>query len=196
MKNRLVSLFRSRFRFGQGLQPDAAPSPLPEENIYWEKRVELFYYEVVKEWIQKQGEGGWILDVGARSTPIVLEGTFSRRTAIDIIPFRHVLEGVEQIETNWMEFPLQGQADLVLCLQVLEHLDDELVAPFAQKVLKAGKRAIISVPYKWSEKDCEHHLQDPVDLDKLIGWTGRPPLEHYVERRDKMNRLIALFEGG
>jgi hypothetical protein len=113
---------------------------------------------------------------------------------VDLDPFFEDYDGVEQVVTDWMDYPIEEKADLVLCLQVLEHLEDELVAPFAKKILASGKRAIISVPHKWPDTACEQHLQDPVDLEMLIDWVGKEPIRHYIETRDRKERLIALFE--
>lgn len=161
---------------------------------YWTDRASFHYYSVVEDWIEEQDAGQWIIDVGSRSTPMSLKGSFERRTMIDIEPFPQAFEGVEQVNADWMRFPIEQKADLVLCLQVLEHLDDELVEPFAKRVIAAGKRSIISVPYRWKETACATHLQDPVDFDKFIGWTGQMPVKYYIESRDVDQRLIAMFE--
>ena len=161
---------------------------------YWQRRSDLHYYKVVREWINEQEAGERIIDVGSQSTPLVLEGNFNRRTMVDIRRFTEKIPGVEQIVSDWMKFKLPEQVDLVLCLQVLEHLPDEVVSPFAQKLLSAGKRVIISVPHQWPKGQCRYHLQDPVDLAKLVSWTRKEPVRHYIEKRDSKERLIALFE--
>ncbi|MDX1476834.1 MAG: class I SAM-dependent methyltransferase [Saprospiraceae bacterium] len=170
----------------------------PKHNYkgdYWQRRKQLHYYQVVRAWIEALSPGDWILDVGSRSTPIVKTGQFKRRTMIDIAPFNRKFAGVEQVVADWMAYPVgEKAADVVLCLQVLEHLPDDLVGPFARKLLHAGKKTIISVPHRWPEDLTPHHLQDPVDLDKLITWTGKPPVKHHIERRDNMERLVALFD--
>ncbi len=168
--------------------------PTQQDSEYWASRASFNYYNVVEAWINEQGTGDWIIDVGSRSTPMALKGDFGRRTMIDIEPFTESIDGVELVNADWMEFPIDQKADLVLCLQVLEHLDDELVGPFAKRVIAAGKRSIISVPYRWKEKACATHLQDPVNFDKFIGWTGQMPVKYYIESRDVDQRLIAMFE--
>lgn len=161
---------------------------------YWEKRSELYYYNVVRDWIDECSPGDWILDVGARDTPIVKHGSFTRRSMLDIRPFDNNHEGIEQIESDWLMFKMPQNADLVLCLQVLEHLPDEIVGPFSRKLLDSGKNIIISVPYKWPKGFCKWHQQDPVDIDKLERWTQREADRYYVEERDQDKRLIALYQ--
>lgn len=38
------------------------------------------------------------------------------------------------------------------------------------------------------------HLQDPVDFDKLVGWTGQMPVKYDIESRDVDRRLMAMFK--
>lgn len=82
--------------------------------------------------------------------------------------------------------------DLVLCLQVLEHLQDP--ETFARKLLDSGRIVIVSVPYQWPAGRNPRHLQDPVSEAKLIGWAGRAPVETRLVRNG-VDRLIAVFRG-
>ena len=84
--------------------------------------------------------------------------------------------------------------DIITCFQVLEHLKDGDVEEFAKKLLREGRIAIVSVPYMWPENQCEYHVQDPVDVEKLIGWFGKnPAFLHVVTEKVKLARLIAIF---
>ena len=80
----------------------------------------------------------------------------------------------------------------MLCLQVLEHLEDP--ETFARKLFESGRSVIVSVPYRWPAGLRPGHVQDPVDEAKLIGWTGRTPVETCVVRNGR-DRLIAVFHG-
>ena len=62
---------------------------------------------------------------------------------------------------DWLEYPCEKRADVIVCLQVLEHLPVEKVAAFAGKIVSSGRIAIISVPYVWEKGQCVHHLQGP-----------------------------------
>jgi hypothetical protein len=92
-----------------------------------------------------------------------------------------------------IDFRSDREFDLVLCLQVLEHLREP--ARFSRKLLSVGRRIILSVPYKWPWGVCPSHLQDPVDEQKLLRWLGKPPLEGALVTDGACRRLVAVYEG-
>ncbi len=123
-------------------------------------------------------------------------GRFKRRISVDIKGFPRHNPKIEEVVSDWRQYQCDEIADLILCMQVLEHLEDEQVKPFAQKIIRLGRLAIISVPYMWEKGMCKYHCQDPIDLQKLEGWVGCSALKHViVEEKDKLKRLIALFKG-
>ena len=83
--------------------------------------------------------------------------------------------------------------DLVVCLQTLEHLEDDIVDSFAQKLFDVGRNVIISVPHMWPEGACKSHLQDPVDLKKLDLWTQRSASEITLCDQSSWARLVAFY---
>jgi SAM-dependent methyltransferase len=159
---------------------------------YWEARRDLRYYgEVVRLARAHVPAGRSVLDVGANETEVLerLEW-FERRVALDVneIPPR---AGVETVAADFNEFEPAEHFDLVLCLQVLEHLDRP--GPFARKLLAAGRKAIISVPHEWPGWVTEEHVHDPVDEWKLRAWTGCDPTETAIIEDLGMERLIAAY---
>lgn len=159
---------------------------------YWESRRDLRYYgEVVLLARAHVPAGRSVLDVGANETEVLerLEW-FERRVALDVneIPSR---AGVETVAADFNEFEPAERFDLVLCLQVLEHLDRP--GPFARKVLAAGRTTIISVPHEWPGWVTDEHVHDPVDESKLRAWTGRDPTETSIIEDLGMERLIAAY---
>jgi hypothetical protein len=92
-----------------------------------------------------------------------------------------------------MEYTPTNHFDLVLCLQVLEHVEDP--AAFASKLFRTGRIVIVSVPYKWAPDRAPGHRHDPVDEEKLRQWTGREPVATRVVA-DGAARLIAVYESG
>ena len=135
--------------------------------------------------------GPAVLDVGARDTQILLAlDWFPRRMALDLqrgLP----LPGVEWIVADFLRWEPPIRFDLVLCLQVLEHLEDPSV--FFRKLHGAGRVVIVSVPYRWPQGVHPEHVQDPVDEQKLLGWAGQQPLETRIVM-DERERLIAVFD--
>jgi hypothetical protein len=162
------------------------------EPSYWETRRDLRYYrEVVRLARAHAPAGRSVLDVGANETEVLERlDRFERRVALDVdeIPPR---AGVETVIADFNEFEHEGRFDLVLCLQVLEHL--ERPGPFARKLLAAGRTTIISVPHEWPGWATEEHVQDPVDESKLRAWTRRDPTETSIVEDLGMERMIAVY---
>jgi hypothetical protein len=159
---------------------------------YWEARRGFQYYsEVIRLAREQVPGGGSALDVGANETELLERlDWFERRVALDVgeIPQR---PGVETVVADFNDFEAEPPFDLVLCLQVLEHL--ERPGPFARKLLRAGLTAIISVPYRWPRWVTEEHRHDPVDERKLHRWTGREPIRTAIVEDLGMKRLIAVY---
>jgi hypothetical protein len=168
--------------------------PAPTRRTYWKQRRHLQYYrEVVRLAREYVPDGHALVDVGAGETEVagIIEG-FQRRVMLDIHPIRPK-RGVETITADLMQYEPDTRFDLVLCLQVLEHIEEP--APFARKLFEVGRTVIISVPYRWPEDVCPWHLHDPVDEAKLELWTGRQPTEICIVA-DEMERMIAVYSSG
>jgi Methyltransferase domain len=161
--------------------------------VYWDARREHRYYrEVVRLAREHVPWGGRALDVGAHEVELLGElDWFEERLALDT---RYVMpkRGVRAMVTDFMEFEPDGPFDLVLCLQVLEHLAEP--EPFARKLLRTGRTVIVSVPFRWPAGAHPPHLQDPVDEAKLRDWTGGEPLDSTLVE-DGRERLIAVYRG-
>lgn len=159
---------------------------------YWEGRRDYKYYrEVLRLARVHASSGGQVLDVGAHETQVLQQlDWFSRRVALDR---RHVPPhpGIETVVMDFMAYRPAAEFDLVMCLQVLEHLREP--ARFARKLLETGRTVIISVPYKWPAGKIEWHVQDPVDEAKLETWTQRKPVEVSIIA-DEAERLVAVYK--
>ena len=160
---------------------------------YWQERHGLRYYQTIKRWLDDLSPGELLIDVGGRDTPIATWGTFRRRVCVEIAPVLQPRPGVDYQLADWLECR-PAEADVITCCQVLEHLDDSTVGPFARKLLAYSRHAIVSVPYRWAKGSCIGHKQDPVDLRTLCGWARCEPIKHVIVR-DGRPRLVALFRG-
>lgn len=157
---------------------------------YAEARKDYNYYrEVLRLGRVNLPVDAAVIDVGAGETTIIGELSVRRRVTLDErwLPPR---PGIEHITADFCTWQPDARYDLVLCLQVLEHLPDP--GPFARKLFTLGERVIISVPYRWRAGACKGHVQDPVDAEKLSAWTGRDPAETLIVK-DGLERLIAVY---
>lgn len=151
-----------------------------------------YFQEVVRLARQYVPAGTRVIDVGASDSELLSRlDWFPHRTAVDL-HYAAQPRGIERVVMDFMDYRPTGACDLVVCLEVLEHLDDP--AAFAQKLLRTGATVIVSVPYRWLAGACPTHRQDPVDEAKLQRWTGRGPLEARVVSNG-VQRLIAVYRG-
>ena len=159
---------------------------------YWEARRHMRYYRQVLEFAQRHAPaGGSVIDVGGRDCEyIAWFDWFQRKVVLDLKP-PPPQPGVETVAGEFLAWQPAEPFDLVLCLQVLEHLVDP--APFCRKLLRSGHVVIISVPYRWPQGSCKYHVQDPVDEGKLLAWAGQPVVEQAIARDGTRERLVAVF---
>lgn len=160
-------------------------------NKYWEERKNLNYYKLIRKIIESFSPGESIMDVGSYGTPIVTYGNFKKRISVDRINTN--IEGVDNIVGNWLTMDAP-KVDLILCLQVLEHIPEEKVRPFARKLLKHGTNAIISLPYMWPVNSCKYHVHDLIDLEKIEDWLGQKSLSHTIVSDRNVKRIITTFK--
>ena len=93
-----------------------------------------------------------------------------------------------------MTYAPPGTFDLVLCLQVLEHL--ECPDAFVEKLVGTGRIIVISVPYRWPEGRSKYHVQDPIDENKLLAWTKKRWIDQVVVKEaNGEERIIVGLEG-
>ena len=173
-----------------------APGGQAAGSRYWSARRHLGYYEVVRRHLEETGPGRILMDVGSHETPVVTFGRFARRIAVDACRCSE-FPGVESHVADWLEFELGERASVITCLQVLEHLPDAAVGPFARKLLSSADVVIVSVPYLWPAGQDADHLQDPIDEAKLAAIMGREPSESTIvaEHPSQLShrRLVAVY---
>ena len=160
---------------------------------YWHDRQDLFYYRVVRKWLESFGACGTLMDVGCADTPVAQYGDFLERIAVNDRPFPP-LDGVECIQADWMDCNLN--AHIITCLQVLEHFETDYLRAFVDKIFRSSCVSIISVPYLWPADCCEHHRQDPINIGKFLQLMGREPIKLEIVQDSSRKRLVALFENG
>lgn len=159
---------------------------------YWKRRREFNYYaEAVRLARAHAPSGRSVLDVGANETEVISElDWFERRVVLDRV-YVAPRPGVETVTIDFMRYQPPAAFDLVLCLQVLEHVTDP--AAFAKKLLATGRTVIVSVPHAWPAGLVADHLHDPIDEHRLRSWTGREPAEVSVVEDLGKERLLAVY---
>jgi 2-polyprenyl-3-methyl-5-hydroxy-6-metoxy-1,4-benzoquinol methylase len=160
-------------------------------EYYYNKRKDMNYYKAVLAIVNALPYRS-VLDVGARRSPVLEALPSSKeRVTLDKVAVKST-PGVRHIVADFFTWTPDRTYDLVLCLQVLEHLDHP--APFLQKLFATGTNVIVSVPYRWKKGVCKYHVQDPVTLAKVVGWAGgRKPVAHWIVKDAHLQRLICLF---
>ena len=157
-------------------------------KAYWQSRKHLGYYKVVLALARVFGRNARsVIDVGCADCEYVLELEWiPHKTAID--PYKlPESDEMEKIQADFLAYDFSRHFDMVLNLQVLEHLDEP--AAFSQKLLSIGDVVIISVPYKWPVGRSEWHVQDPIDEAKVVSWVGAAPRYSCVSDE----RLICVY---
>lgn len=160
-------------------------------DSYYESRKTFNYYTKVNE-ILGNIKFKTIIDIGSRKSPI-LEKIPSdiEKAALDVIPIKSGSDDIKQHTGDFYTWTPDKIYDVVLCLQVLEHLDNPKL--FTRKLFETGKKVIISVPYKWKKGFCKYHVQDPVDEDKIYSWTQKTPTSSYIIEDRGVKRLICTY---
>ncbi len=167
-------------------------SPLNNDYGYKNKRSEYRYYKYIRNLLAILSINcDSILDVGSRGMDYISFLPIKEKASIDLeIPLEK--DGIESIKGDFLKYEFKKSYDIVCCFQVLEHIEDENVYAFAKRLIEVGKIVVVSVPYMWDKGICKWHCQDPVSIDKLISWFGRPPV--FVQNiYDDLGRMVAIF---
>jgi hypothetical protein len=161
---------------------------------YWRRRKKHAYYQALRRHIEALSPAGSILDVGCADTPVVSWGEFERRYTCDL-RLKPSLYGVSSYVGDFLEYePPERPMDVVVCAQVLEHLSDATLYPFAAKLLATGRWVVASVPYQWPEGTEPDHRQDPIDEARFVEMMGREPVKLEVIT-ERLPRMVGLWSG-
>lgn len=164
---------------------------------YRDRRKDMIYYKYLRlllTMICRKEDS--FCDVGSNGTDMCSFLPCKSKKSVDLVnPYSD--SETEGIKADYLEWETD-RLDVITCFQVLEHIDDERVTVFANKLLKDARICVVSVPFMWREDQCKNHLQDPIDVDKLISWFGKNPvfLHCITEPRYPLSRLIAVFIDG
>ena len=160
---------------------------------YWERRKHLAYYRKAVEFANTYStwtDGGSVLDVGGGiglGCQYLLDVNADRKVSIELPSKGLTLDGVEVIEGEFTEIPIQ-RFDCALCLQVLEHQDRP--RSFCDRLFQCAPCVVISVPHDWPASQDPDHVQHGITEATLEKWAGRIP----TELVDTGPRLVAIYK--
>lgn len=165
-------------------------------SLYWESRKTARYYQDVRRLVKKWSPGpGTLLDVGGGVTAGARYLEWFPEYKREVVETQGGHWNMPEVELHlgdFMQWEDPRKFDVVLCLQVLEHLQDP--AAFCRKLFETGKTVVLSVPYKWAAGLNKSHIHDPVDEIKLRAWTGRDPIERLISTElSGVQRLVAVY---
>jgi hypothetical protein len=160
-------------------------------NQYYKDRKHYNYYEKISDILSKLKFTS-IIDIGSRKSPVFKKiDNNVYKSSLDLLEINNDNKNINHIIADFYKWVPDKKYDIVLCLQVLEHLDKP--AKFAQKLFNTGNKIIISLPYKWKKGVCIYHKQDPVDEKLIKQWTNRDPLESYIVEDNGLKRIICIY---
>ena len=159
-------------------------------NEYKEKVKDYKYYKLVKKLIKiLSGNNKTILDIGSANIDLMSEYSFSERVSVSLDGAINN-DKIVGYQMDFFDFNVKKKFDIVTCLQVVEHIED--AKAFVQKILNSGKVCILSVPYKWEKDSCKYHVQDPIDENKIYGWTNTKSVFSFLVK-DGSYRIIIVI---
>ena len=186
-------------QYGEEGKSVAKGAPDEVRVSYVDGRKDHVYYGIIRGLLKAIcRENDSICDVGSFDTDMLSDLPCKRKLTVDLrTPFSS--DDVEGIKADYLQWQAE-KLDVITCFQVLEHIDDNHVEAFAKKLLNDAPVAVVSVPYMWPKGSCKWHVQDPVDVEKLVGWFGKKPV--FIQKAKekfkspKNSRIIAIFVRG
>jgi hypothetical protein len=129
-----------------------------KEYVYLKNR--WSYFSEVVNFLKGKDRFKKILELGPLNFPICKDSD-----TVDIVG-----EPTFNFDLNNRHWPFKHY-DLIIALQVLEHLEDQKHA--FQEIKRLSDFAIISLPYKWKTKVLSHN---GIDEEVIKKWTNNEPI--------------------
>jgi SAM-dependent methyltransferase len=79
------------------------------------------------------------------------------------------LKGVNCLQGDILTYDFKRQFDIVMCEQVLEHIQNIRLA-ITKLFIISNHHVIISLPYYWAAGKEPGHIHDPVTKEKIADW--------------------------
>jgi hypothetical protein len=142
-----------------------------EHAKYYQGRWEYFH-KVIS--IIKNLDAHKILEIGPGILPIVNNADLLINPEDDQFGRPNQCSGKKIVfDITKKPWPIENKYyDLVIALQVWEHLDNKQTRAF-HELKRISKRAVLSFPYEWMSdlEKYSHHLHRDIDKDLIDDWT-------------------------
>lgn len=158
---------------------------------YWEERKDFAYYGEAQRMVEAHcPDAKSIIDIGAGPILTMNDFKIKKRTVLDPYDWDIYQELKKDVNKIIAFFPgIEVEAhDVVLCLEVLEHIEIKKDL-FVDKLFEiANKLVIISLPYKWRRAP-----HNDIDESTLYKWVpGRNPIKINIVQDNKY--MIAAYK--
>lgn len=169
-----------------------------EEN-YRQSRQNLPYFMRALKIVNARKDCNSILDVGGGSAGFLdrVDLQYTRRMLVDpdCTPGGGCPNYIcMDIDFMYLRIP-DNQFDVVVCLQVMEHIDPAIRREFAAKLVQtAGKLLVVSIPYKWQgSKEVVDH--NGLDEHNIAEWFGTKSFKFDIVGKAKQRRMVCVLDG-
>jgi len=163
-------------------------------GAYWDKRRHWAYHQVAMGMVRAEHAirpCRTVLDVGGKDCEYILCCDIQKKTRLDVERQQELL-GVTDWCGDFNTAVFTEPFDVVVCLEVLEHIPN--ARWFAQRLLRLATRlVVISAPFCWQAGAEPAHVHDPIDLAKLMDWTGRACDTHQIVGASAAKFLVAEY---
>ncbi len=99
--------------------------------------------------------------------------------------------GIDFLQLDIMEYNLPAGYDMLICLQMLEHLENPAIA--IRRMWDSAKTRIFSVPFGWEPSP--GHIHNHITEEQFTGWFPRKPDETaIVQESCGSKRIIGVWK--
>ena len=161
---------------------------------YWNQRKNFVYLHVCRRLIEIVAHSATAVgDIGSNRSPILdYFGAKQTKYSVDIEnPYR--ADDVISVTEDFYTWQSPETLQVGTCFQVIEHVPDP--AKFCRRMLELFEVSIISVPYLEPSGVNPGHINNDINLPKLVKWFDREPNFHYIARElSGDERIICIFD--
>lgn len=181
------------------------------ESASFKKKQDHQYYRDTWCALQFLGSGArTIVDVGSNVPPFLLSADWipQREIVSKYFPGKErpcgmsthctLQDGIQASVQDFYEWQPKQTYDIALSMQVIEHVPNP--TRFMRKLLKTGRKVVVTVPYRWDKEDKNHKVkQHNIMLQDMRKWAGKHELHWHVSQDGAegkySQRLLMVFEG-